>query len=471
MSAETAPTTVEQQRTIDAPPADIFALLSEPSHLPEYWPAMTVTETDTPTEVAYSVAPDGLDGSITLSTKVDVTDPNGCTALTMTFDGTLAGTVEWTLKPNDNSTLVTAMASLTLDPATFQDAIEGMDCHGIEFRAVVEATLPSTFEAALTTLKERCEQPSPPASMVSGEIPDISCPVPADIHPDFEQVTAYTVEWAHDLDLIERESPSPRLLADPSFASFTHPTASYPGLCVYSDWSGWGFLYDDMSDSLDPDRMDRFQQSLLAALERGTADDHQEPLVRSLADITQRGKELGSSAWYERFVQHHREYFKANQWEARNRRTHVPTRADYIENRRVASGGYIVTDFIALAGEINRTSAWYHSETYQDLLGVVSNIASWTNDVYSLRRELSNGDVNNFVVVVRAEQDCSLQDAVTEVCETIGAEVRRYEELCQQLTEEFNDYDDLEDHLSDLGGLIAGNLAWSKETARYGFAE
>lgn len=119
MSAETAPTTIEQQRTIDASPTDIFALLSEPSHLREYWPAMAMTETDTPTEMAYSVAPDGLDGSITLSTEVGVADTNGCTALTMTFAGTLAGTVEWTLKPNDNSTLVTVMATLTLDPATF----------------------------------------------------------------------------------------------------------------------------------------------------------------------------------------------------------------------------------------------------------------------------------------------------------------------------------------------------------------
>lgn len=480
MAVRTKTETIEQHVRIDAPPGDIFALLADLESIPDYCPETTVTPAGDGVEVAYPG--DGLGGvhSITFRGLVRLTDVAEPTTLTMTLDGAIRGTVEWTLQPHEGSTLVTAVVTYNLAKQDHKNVIgdtrNEADRDGGTPQSPIVVMLPSIVDEALATLKELCEQPSPPASMVGGEIPAIYCPVPPARNPQLEEATAHSVDWAHEMGLIDQNSPSPKLLAGPSCASWFHPAAPSPEFCLISDWYCWGFLEDDALDpterGADPAAMKRFQQPLLAVLESGTADESQMPLVRALADISQRGETLGSASWHERFVQHHVDFFAAQRWEAHNRaQTHIPERDTYLPKRRKTSGGYIATDLIALADNSDLPPSLYYRETYQDLLAVTANVASWTNDVYSLRKELVAGEVNNLVVIVRNEQGCSLQDAVTEVCAMIDDETRRFEEKRQRLIDDFDGHEALQTHLTHLGELIAGNLAWSKETARYGSSE
>lgn len=474
MIVETDPATIEHRKLIDVPPADVFAFLSDPETIPEYWPGTTVTASDDSFEVAYTVAAGSSDASITLPAELRVIEVKEPTALTMRLDGAIYGTVEWTLQPQDGSTLVTATMTLTLDSQdldVIDDAVDEPNRAGDQPLASVEATVGSTLDEALDILQTRCERCPPPASMANFELPDVYCPFPAEINPHFDEVAGRSVDWAREMDLLDEEDVPPGTMAALRFAGRVHPTAPREAFRLLGDWYCWGFLEDDNRDesglSEHPRAMVEYQRPLLAVLE-GEEPDHRTPLVRAFADLHRRWTEMGTPGWQKRIRRHHAEYFAAHRWEARNRsRNHVPVRADYVRNKRVAAGLYIVFDLAALAGDVDRPPSLYRSPIYQDLLEAVANVVCWTNDVYSLRKELAHDDVNNLIVVVRSEQDCSLRTAVAEVRELIAAETRRFEELRQRITREFDATDDLPLHLTQLETALGGHLKYSEEVARY----
>lgn len=304
------------------------------------------------------------------------------------------------------------------------------------------------------------------------ELPEISCPFPAEISPHSPDVEPHTVDWAREVGLLDRDGTSPDRLVGPRFASCVHPAAPYRKLCFISKWYCWGFLEDDNRDETAlrerPREIVQYQQPLLDVLEGEGCGRHQPPLVRAFVDLHRRWTKLGPEDWQERFQRHHVRYFAAHRWEARNRaRNHVPVRAEYVRNMRVAAGMDIVFDLAELAGGIRLPASCYRSPLYRDVLEAAGNVICWTNDVYSLPRELACDEVNNLVMVVSAEQECSLRAASTEVGEMIAAETRRFEELCGRLAEEFGDVEDLEPHLTQLERAISGHLKYSEETTRY----
>lgn len=69
---------------------------------------------------------------------------------------------------------------------------------------------------------------------------------------------------------------------------------------------------------------------------------------------------------------------------------------------------------------------------------------------------------------IRDEQGCSVQEAVIRSCELIEAETRRFEALSHRLTVATDTDAPLQAYITGLEQVVSGNLAWSKETARYG---
>lgn len=466
------PTTIEQTTTIDAPRADLYAVLVDLETIPKYCPAMTVTPTEDGVEVTFVGSIAGIESHPSSPVTVRVAAMDEPARLTLALSGAIDGTVEWTLQPHDEHTRATVTLTYTVAMPTVQSATNEGDWTGVELQSAIVTTITTAVEQALTGLTQFCAQPSPPASMVTNvTTPEVYCPFPAEISPHLEDVTAHTQEWALEMGLIDE--PSSKIATLSYFAGRMYPQAPPEALRLCNDWNCWGFLLDDATDPMGPDQMQHAQQPLLAILDGEASGPHHEPLVRALADIYQRASARMPPTWAERFAEHHRELFAGFRWEARNRETTtVPDYHAFIQNRQDFCGGKIVFDLMEMAMNSSPLpTEVYQRKAVRSLREAALNVTAWTNGVYSLRRELAADAIHNHVVIVRHKQGCSLQDAVTRTCELIEAETRRFEALSDRLTAVPDTEVDLQEYITGLEHALSGNLAWSKKSARYGDTE
>ena len=249
-------------------------------------------------------------------------------------------------------------------------------------------------------------------------------------------------------------------------------------LCLCCDWYSWAFLYDDQLDQMEfgrhPEQVRAFQDHLLALLQHPhQADPSQEgPGALALLDIWQRLCQLISPSWQQRFLSHLTDLFAAISLETAHRaHRQILSVQDYITLRRRASGMYNSFDLIEALGTGEMPSSLYENRSIQDLLQTACDIICWTNDVYSLQKEVAAAELHNLVVVVEQTQG-SVQAAVNQVCGMIETQTHRF----QQMVEHFPlrafqvDYD-LPSYLADVSSLIGGNLDWSRQTGRYNRGE
>lgn len=456
--------TIGRTETIDAHPADIFAFLTDIDTLPEYWPETTLTKNDAATGLAYTPTTEETFPSMSLAVEPQVIKTTKPTTVTISFEGDLDAIIEWQLAPTDGRTQVRVTATYTrVDVDEERPEWQGQDP-----LVVLRESLPATLSEMLATLTHLCEQLVPPASMTPVDIPDIYCPFPVEgINPHLEIVTANTQEWAQEMGLID--APSSKIATYSDFAGWAYPQVSREALRLCSDWYSFGFSLDDLTDTLSPDEIHHVQKRLLAVLGGEASGPYQDPFARALADINQRASARMPASWSERFLEHHRDLLAGFRWQACHREANtVPDFHTYVRNRQNDVGGDIVIDLIEVGMNSSLPTDVHQRKRVTALREAVINTIAWTNDVYSLRRELARDDIHNHVSVVHYAHGCSLQEAVTRSCEMINAETRRFEALSDRLTVASDRDATLQAYISGLEQTIGGNLAHSKETARYG---
>ena len=306
-------------------------------------------------------------------------------------------------------------------------------------------------------------------------IPDIHCPFPALTSSHLEQVQAHAREWLDAISLVPRKlAHSAFLTSDiPWMICSIYPSAGLEELCLCSDWYIWGFTYDDMCDntglSTQPDELHQIQTDHLAVFQDVRGAAVQKPTVAALCDTWQRAQQLTSATWQQRFARHHAEYFAGQRQEVANRlQQKIPTMQDHIINRRSTSFSTTSMDLIELVHHIEIPVEIYESQPFQTMLNSMYDIVGWTNDVYSLPKELAHGEINNLVVVVQHEEGGSLQNAINHVCAMINRETQHFQELVQRLPPYPAEVDRaVRTYLIDIGHYIRTALDYERTGSRY----
>ncbi len=472
MTVDTHTDPLEQSVSIDAAPADVFAVLTAVEPVFEACAGLTVSTDEegvTVTDAGADASPSAFDG------QVRVTECEEPTSLTMIFDGEIESTVEWTLQPEEPHTLVTATVTNGL-PADRDGTTGGGRAEatgGDSSASDLSPTVPLTD--VLETLQTLCEQPSPPACIVSRlEIPDLNYSGTTKIHPHFDATADQTLQWAHKFGAMELANPPPELEEVLRLPGRGHPHASREVLQLCVDWTGWIFTYDDRIDNTeqgtDPTVVERIQKPYRAVLADGAQAPFEDPMVRLFADLWQRAGDLMTPVLQDRWARHHREYFDAVQWETNNRNAgRVPELSTFIEHRPLLGCTAGVFALVELARDCVLPVYISQRADYTAILKATGNVIMWTNDVYSLHKDLEDNTVHNLVLVLRNEQGCSTQTAMTEACAMIESEVARIDKNAQALTAETDI--DVSPYISGVEQWMAANLSWTKETVRYGHSE
>jgi terpene synthase-like protein len=303
-------------------------------------------------------------------------------------------------------------------------------------------------------------------------IPDIYCPFSSLISPHLEAVRAHAREWLSVHAPVLAQSPF--LTSDvPWMVCGIYQSAGLEELCLCSDWYSWGFTFDDLCDNSGLgrrlDALEQIQARFLAVLQEVPPVSIREPVVAMLYDIWQRARKRTSATWQQRFVYHHAEYFASLLLETTNRlEQHMPSLQAYIANRRLTAASTVCLDLIELVRHIEIPVEVYESQSFQDVLISTYDVVHWTNDVYSLSKELTRGEVNNLVVVVQHEEGGSWEDATRRVCAMINRETQRFQDLVLLLPSYPTEVDRIvRTYLIDVGHYIRTAFDYERVGSRY----
>ncbi|MGC9537990.1 terpene synthase family protein [Streptomyces sp. UG1] len=319
--------------------------------------------------------------------------------------------------------------------------------------------------------------PAPPEGF---QVPALHGPVEVRMHPDADRVQESLLHWAsfHGLfrDLRQRER-----FAQSGFARFT--AYAYPRMAALETvawWQGHNWLADDV---LDDPRTDDAQAEALAAdlLAQLPVDltDRKEPvgpLATAAADLWRRTAPARSPAWRSRYRAHYRDWLALSLRTRPYRQGRIPLVSvpTYLRRRRLQSGVEMSFDLLEVGHDRELPETVAGSDLYRMVRFAANDAISWTNDLYSLHKDLAAGDTDNLAAVVRQSRGGNWTQAARKAARMVHEATADFLAACGDLRAmrglyEVTDaqWEVVEDSLEDLALWISGSLHWHHQTPRY----
>lgn len=309
-------------------------------------------------------------------------------------------------------------------------------------------------------------------------IPPLDAPFTSTVHPNVREADEQVIQWVNSFRL----APRPEWAAYYRKAKFTwfaarcFPQTALPGLVLAAEFNVWLFLLDDSCDEITPGRkytyISRMASELTLALAGylpSPGDARAAPLVIALWDLWQRLKAIGGLSWQRHFIDCMTRYLDACKLEAAFLDGQIPPTLDSYTRNRPYLGAVHLEPALAqalcdLTLPVNLRS---HPLTEAVTL-LCCNIVCWANDLFSLEKELCNGDTHNLVLVLRHERHYSLSEAIREAAAIHNRDVTQFMELSGQLTADPIRRPVISPYIRALQNIISANMEWSlKDSNRY----
>lgn len=305
--------------------------------------------------------------------------------------------------------------------------------------------------------------------------PDLYCPFPSQINKHVDVLEGYALEWVTRLNLLKDELSYKRFRKSKFYllAASTYPSCQLEELKIANDWICWLFLWDDQCDMSDlgkqPKMLEIFQNRFLEILHGAELTSNDIPLGRALFDLRKRLLQIGSTKSFKNFIRTVEKYFDGSVMEANNRRQGtVPNMENCAEIHMLSGAVDSVLELIVICNHLNIPHVLRENETLTEIRRITNNIICWSNDIYSLYREMESGDVHNLVLALYYHQQLPLEAAMQIVADMHDQELRTMLILEKSLTSFEVELDtNLEKYISGLHAWISGNYNWSFQGGRY----
>lgn len=315
-------------------------------------------------------------------------------------------------------------------------------------------------------------------------LPDLALPFPASTaRRDGEPLRREASRWALDQGLIGPRGHD-RLLSSRLLDAGIALTGDAPRerAVILLEWVLWTLLLDDRIDDgrwADDGVLDAFTETARQIVEhghehgheRGHERGHEDPMLRTLAcDLWPRTRRLGDTAWQSAIAGHVVRHLLAQcRMTASRAHGRTPSLADYTAMRRDLLGADLLFDLIEAIHGLN--TAWPSdlAALVTQLRDCTGDVLSWTNDVYSLEKDLLLREDANLVKIVRREWDGTWQEAV----DTAHAMIMRRVDTFQAVRSDVGRHTPSPDRdraqaLADrLSAAMAAGLSWHQSVGRY----
>ncbi|HIK09461.1 MAG TPA: hypothetical protein IGS52_04220 [Oscillatoriaceae cyanobacterium M33_DOE_052] len=312
--------------------------------------------------------------------------------------------------------------------------------------------------------------------MLNIKFPALYCPFDSGINPDADAAGQHSLEWARFWNLVTDESALQRLQAIKfsSLVARTYPNAPLPALEIISDYFLWLFIFDDQFEKAGIngkiERLEAEHARLVEILNGAELKEVDTLAALTLGDIRDRLHQLGAMPdLMVRFAQNMENYLQGVRWEAVNLYQGVmPDLATYRKIRAFTSGIYAYCDLLQIVDRIALPPEIIEDGRVKRLELTTNNVMAWSNDIFSVKKEIAEGKTHNLVLVLQHEYHIPLQEALDRAAEMHDVQVRTFIELSAQLPSFGAEIDaHLQRYLSGLRSWMRGHLDWYMETGRY----
>jgi 5-epi-alpha-selinene synthase len=305
--------------------------------------------------------------------------------------------------------------------------------------------------------------------------PALYCPFPSQINKHIDVLEEYALEWVLRFNLLEDESTYKRFCKSKFFflAASAYPYSNLEELKIAHDWLSWVFIWDDQCDLSElkkqPEILNKFHQRYLEILNGAELNSQDTLFCRALIDLRERTLERASIKWFKYFISYLEDYFCGCVQEASNRaKGIVPDVDTYIKIRRSSVGVYAVLALSEFCNQFMMPDVLRNHYLVKKLELITTDIISWSNDIFSLSREIASGDVHNLIFVLHYHKQISLEEATKQVAQIHDAEVRSLLSLESFLPSFGEGLDvDVTKYILGMHSWISGNLDWYSHSFRY----
>ncbi|WP_437983009.1 terpene synthase family protein [Sorangium sp. So ce117] len=298
-------------------------------------------------------------------------------------------------------------------------------------------------------------------------------PFAASCHPEVEVAGRRTLQWVRRLRLAPGERALSRIKAAnvAHLAAWVFPSASAQTLQIASDFTAVLFLLDDAYDegklSADPQGVAKLNERYLGELFGYVEADMGDPVTRGLLDIRDRIRDGNPHFFLNRWLSHFQYYFEANLWEANNRmRQRVPGLEEYIMMRRYSGAVYPYCDLLELLLEHPLPLELVQHPLLQRVREICNDILCWTNDYFSLEKELRSREVHNLLVVLRDSERLTLAEAVARLRRMHDDRIADYQQVKEKVLSAWPT-SGIREYLDAIEAMIAGHQCWALAALRY----
>ncbi|MFJ6216027.1 hypothetical protein ACIQGZ_22220 [Streptomyces sp. NPDC092296] len=324
-----------------------------------------------------------------------------------------------------------------------------------------------------------------------GEIVELITPLPdfpftSRISPCAEEAQRHLSHWSRRTGIVEsgRAGDDFDSMLFGRFAARVYAQAPRDRLLTLADWTGWIFAFDDLLDDTPEGRDLDFVNRVLACMEpvcRGLPAAGAPPAPtravgrsrEALADLWQRITVPMAGPWVGRFSRNVLDFLYSYRTQATvNASRSVLDDDSYSAHRSSTVAMYTGADLIEYATDLPIPEQLITHPDVAVVRETAVNAIAWTNDLFSAPKEISVGDLCNYVTVLHRQLRVPLDEAAYEVVRRIHDEVDRFSAaadrigvLCERLPAAHSDA--LRRMVDGLESWMVGHVDWSAESGRY----
>ncbi|CAG8487292.1 16173_t:CDS:1 [Cetraspora pellucida] len=281
-------------------------------------------------------------------------------------------------------------------------------------------------------------------------------------------------EWAKKFDLIMEKTADKKFKGSKFglLICYIFPTVSFERRCLAIDFFNWLFFVDDLVDNKkdlkdNPEKikieLDKFKTILDNKSLPGVL---QSSISIALWDVWSRMKKITSEKWQLKFRNTVLLYFDACYLNALNKRSHnLPNSVEEYSKIRRHSGA-VMTSF-NLIEPLLEIQISQNNIDLQNLVNYCNDHICFINDLYSLKKELTKGEVDNIIVILQHSNHYSLREAIDHAVVLINNRMTQIKNFVDKLMQfSLVDQDTIK-YINALIDIMVGSFYWHKISGRY----
>lgn len=303
------------------------------------------------------------------------------------------------------------------------------------------------------------------------KLPKIEYVFEGGISPYANDVQSSTIDWAKKLNVLNEAKMVERYKKQNIgfLASRAQPCDNFSDIILTSDYLLLLCMLDDYSEqALDTHVFKYYSDNIISILKDNENPIENDTFLMGWKNWWERVKLGTPLEWQNRIIVSITKCFEAIAWEIRNSiNNQIPRVEDYVINRQHSGSVFVCFDLVERGGR-RYLPAEVRNGLFTDLINSASNIANWTNDILSLKKEIDDGEVHNLVICMQKHNQVSMQDSLEQVKKMLDHELSKYNELKKEFLNVNKPYEEeIQKYIFGLEFAVRGQYEWGLNTGRF----